>query len=205
MDDDKVHVLDSDGQGTNPKPLNPARRWLLAAATVSGLFAAVLIIVLTQTTPVDPSTSPAETSSPAAVSLPSTTVWRGVTYSPTVLQSQVRSFCEQVTAVGPGGLRSVEESRESPVSTAIIGVHGFVVDHIAVEATHARNAQDLRLASVLESVSEDLTTALAATLNATGAVEAGALDEWTYQMFRAERFCGRADGTISTLVPVGGG
>jgi hypothetical protein len=203
VEDDKVHVLDSDDPRGKPKALNPARRRLLAAATVSGLLGVVVIIVLTQSSPIDPSPGPAETSSTATTSLPTTTVWRGVTYPATVLQTEVRSFCEQGAAMGPDmQLKNIEEWTAS-LGTAIFGFGGSVVDHISVEAAHARNAKDLRLAAVLESVSEDLTNALSEMGNAEGASDVGRIDSWTRQMFRVERLCALAEGTISTLVSLG--
>jgi hypothetical protein len=103
--------------------------------------------------------------------------------------------------MGPDGRpKSVEEWKASFDGTAIYGFGGAVVDHIYVEAAHARNAKNLRLAAVLESVSEDLTNALSEMGNAEGASDVGRIDSWTRQMFRVERLCALAEGTISTLV-----
>jgi len=100
-------------------------------------------------------------------------------------------------------LKNIEEWTAS-LGTAIFGFGGAVVDHIYVEAAHARNAKNLRLADILESVSEDLTNALSMMGDASGAGDGGGdIDFWTRQMFRVERLCALAEGTISTLVSLG--
>ena len=110
--------------------------------------------------------------------------------------------------MGPGigpdmELKNIEEWTAS-LGTAIFGFGGSVVDHISVEAAHARNAKNLRLADILESVSEDLTNALSMMGDASGAGDGGGdIDFWTRQMFRVERLCALAEGTISTLVSLG--
>jgi hypothetical protein len=110
--------------------------------------------------------------------------------------------------MGPGmgpdmELKNIEEWMASFDGTAIYGFGGAVVDHIYVEAAHARNAKNLRLAAVLESVSEDLTNALSLLGNVSSG-EVGDIDFWELQMlFRVERLCALAEGTISTLVSLG--
>ena len=106
--------------------------------------------------------------------------------------------------MGPGmQLKSVEEWMASFDGTAIFGFGGAVVDHILVEAAHARNANDLRLAAVLESVSEDLTNVLSV-MGDVSKSGGGDIDFATRQrLFRVERLCALAEGTISTLVSLG--
>ena len=205
MEGERVRVVD-DGSGNEPEQWNPAPRLWMAGAAALGVAVALVLLAInlwsTDEPPTDPlAVLPAVTTT---TTLPTATVWRGVTYPATVLQAEVRSFCEQGAAMGLGKqMKSVEEWMASFDGTAIFGFGGSVVDHISVEATHARNAEDLRLAAVLESVSEDLTNALSAMGDAEKAADGGDIFIWTRRMFRVEGFCGLAEGTISTLVSVG--
>lgn len=209
MEDDNVHVDDSDGPAGR-EPSDPPRTWWLPAATVVGLIFAVIVLVATQR-PTDelsdntPEASPALTTTTApstttaAAATTTTTVWWGATEAAAEFQAVVQDVCERASLVGADGMQPVDEGWVE--SLFIDGEWMYYsVERVVFEMAQARNAQNEELVGLLEGVADHLEDAEAATdfvLRHTAPVGS---DEWTYQVLLGERHCAAAAATITTMV-----
>jgi hypothetical protein len=204
-----------DESGDEPEKWNPSRSKRIAVATVVVLVVAVLVSVQTlvstgETTVTLPEALPATTTTPStttsspttSTSPTTTTVWRGVTYPATAIESDAQSLCEIVSGSGHDRLKTIEEWSDA-VSQNVRGTSTSFSDRIALEAAYARNAgeaEDVELVGLLLSVSSDIEAVGSAVENAFRYNPDQDPDVYIFQMFLIERHCASAATTISVLV-----
>ena len=184
VENEKVGLVEPDGDGNDSGPSVSYRRWLLPVA----VSLAILVALLAWST---------------STTSPTTTVWWGSTSAATAIQADLQSLCQQASPAGPEGLKTVEAWANSFFGGDSTTIFNRVMGQIETEVVDARNAQDARLVGVLVPVVSEIEDFWSAVENSYRYNPDLDREQWTYQMALAERHCANANAAISTLIALG--